>query len=263
MYAQVNGIRMHYSVDGPIDAPVVTLVTGIANDVTMWDGQVKALAGNYRVLRYDLRGQGKSESTPGPYSIASLGDDLIALLNALKIQKTHLVGLGLGSCVAMQVAIKDPQRLISLIPCCCRAKMVPDFDAMWQKLSDTVGAGGIEPIVEQTAQRWFSDDFKAANPEVIDRVRAMIRITSKEGYLGVVGAFRGLDLEDQLKNINTPALFVGGAEDRIGGPADIMQGIAAKVPGASYEPVPGAAHIANLQNEAGFNAIIKAFLDAH
>lgn len=262
MYAQVKGIRMHYSVDGPLDAPWVTFVTGIANDVTMWEGQVKALAGKYRVLRYDLRGQGKSESTPGAYSIASLGEDLVALWDALKIQKTHLVGLGLGSCVAMAVAVDHPGRLLSLVPCCCRAKMVPDFAAMWHKLYDTVNQNGIEPIVEQTAQRWFSDDFKAANPQVLDAVRAMIRSTSKEGYLGVVSAFIKLDLENEIGRITVPTLFVGGAEDRVGGPADIMRELAAKVPGSRYVPVPGAAHIANLQNEAGYNAIVMEFLDA-
>jgi 3-oxoadipate enol-lactonase len=262
MYAQVNGVRMHYSVDGPLGAPWVTFVTGIANDVTMWEGQVRALAGKYRILRYDLRGQGKSESTPGAYSIASLGQDLVALWDALKIQKTHLVGLGLGSCVAMQVAISHPARIAALVPCCCRAKMVPDFAAMWHKLYDTVSQGGIEPIVEQTAQRWFSEDFKAANPEVLDAVRAMIRSTSKEGYLGVVSAFINLDLENDISRISAPTLFVGGAEDRIGGPEAVMTGLAAKVRGARYVPVPGAAHIANLQNEAGFNAILGEFLDA-
>jgi 3-oxoadipate enol-lactonase len=262
MYAQVNGIKMHYSVDGPLDAPWVTFVTGIANDVTMWEGQVKALAGKYRVLRYDLRGQGKSEATPGAYTIASLGQDLVALWDALKIQKTHLVGLGLGSCVAMGVAIDHPGRLISLAPCCCRAKMAPDFAVMWHKLYDTVNQNGIESIVEQTAQRWFSEDFKAANPQVLDAVRAMIRSTSKEGYLGVVSAFIGLDLENEIHRIKAPTLFIGGGEDKVGGPEGIMRDIAAKVPGARYVPVPGAAHIANLQNEAGFNAILKEFLDA-
>lgn len=262
MYAQVNGIRMHYSVEGPLDAPWVTFVTGIANDVTMWEGQVRALAGTYRVLRYDLRGQGKSEATPGAYSIDSLGGDLVALWDVLKISQTHLVGLGLGSCIAMCVAIDHPGRLISLVPCCCRAKMVPDFAAMWHKLQDTVRHNGIESIVEQTAQRWFSEDFKAANPQLLDAVRAMIRSTSKDGYLGVVSAFINLDIENEIARIRAPTLFVGGAEDRVGGPADIMRGLADKVPGARYVPVPGAAHIANLQNEAGFNAILKEFLDA-
>lgn len=260
MYAQTNGIRTHYLVDGPADAPWVTFVTGIANDVTMWDGQMRALAGRFRVLRYDLRGQGKSEATPPPYSIAELGADLVALWDALGIRRTHLVGLGLGSCVTMRVAIDRPDRIDRLAPTCCRAKMTPEFAAMWHKLYAAVSESGIEPIVEPTAQRWFSDAFKAANPQVLDAVRSMIRGTSRDGYLGCVSAFLGLDMESELPRIKAPTLFLGGAEDRVGGPEAIMRAMAEKVTGARYVAVPGAAHIANLQNEAGYNAALCEYL---
>lgn len=263
MFATVNGLEVHYVVDGPAGAPWVTFVTGIANDITMWDGQVAALAGKYRLLRYDLRGQGKTAATPAPYSIASLGQDMVGLWDALGIRRTHLVGLGLGASVSLGVAIDHPDRLISLAPCCCRAQMVPDFATMWRNLYKTVEAGGVEPIVEQTAQRWFTDEFKAANPAVIDAVRAMIRATSKEGYLGVVSAFLGLALETRIAEIRTPTLFIGGADDKLGGPAALMQGLADKVPGARYSAVPNAAHIANIQNSQGFNDMLKAFLDSH
>ena len=260
MHAQTNGIRTHYLVDGPADAPWVTFVTGIANDVTMWEGQVRALADRFRVLRYDLRGQGGSDATPPPYSIAGLGDDLVALWDALGIRRSHLVGLGLGSCITMRVAIDHPGRIDRLAPTCCRAKMTPEFAAMWHKLHAAVSESGIEPIVEPTAQRWFSDDFKARNPGVLDAVRSMIRGTSKDGYLGCVSAFLALDMEHELPRIQAPTLFVGGAEDRVGGPEAIMRAMTEKVPGARYVPVSGAAHIANLQNEAGYNAALREFL---
>ncbi len=260
MFVQANGIAVHYLVDGPADAPWVTFVTGIANDTTLFDGQVHALADRFRVLRYDLRGQGKTESTPPPYTIESLSADLVALWDALGIARSHLVGLGLGSTVAMRTAIDHPERIARLVPSCCRARMVPEFAVMWAKLVETVQAGGVEAIVEQTAQRWFSDDFKAAHPDVIDRVRAMVRGTSLDGYLGCVSAFVGLDLEDELGRIRAPTLFVGGADDKSGGPEALMRGLAEKVPGATYVPVPNAAHIANVQNEAGYNRIVRQFL---
>jgi len=263
VFTSVNGLAVHYVVDGPEGAPWLTFVTGIANDVTMWEGQVAALAARYRVLRYDLRGQGKTAATPGPYSIDSLGQDLVGLWDALGIGRSHLVGLGLGASISLGVAISHPERLISLAPCCCRAQMVPEFAAMWHNLYKTVDAGGVEPIVEQTAQRWFTDEFKAANPAVIDAVRAMIRATSREGYLGVVSAFLGLALESRIHEIRTPTLFIGGADDKLGGPAALMQGLADKVPDARYSAVPNAAHIANIQNPQGFNDILKQFLDAH
>jgi 3-oxoadipate enol-lactonase len=105
------------------------------------------------------------------------------------------MGLGLGASISLAIGIHYPERILSLVPCCCRARMVPDFASMWLQLKDLVKLGGIEKIVENTAQRWFSESFKQQFPEKLDAVRAMIRGTSQEGYLGVVSAFIGLDLE--------------------------------------------------------------------
>ena len=261
-FANVNGIRMHYAINGAAGAPWVTFVTGIANDITLWEGQAKALAGACRVLRYDLRGQGRSESTPGPYSIESLGRDLVALWDELGIARSHLVGLGLGGSISLGVALEHASRVDRLAACCCRARMEPDFAAMWHKLADAVRQGGVESIVEPTAQRWFSEAFKAANPQRLDAVRSMIRAASRDGYLGLVAAFLGLDLEHRIDRIAAPTLFLGGAEDRLGGPEEIMRRLAGKVAGARYVSVPGAAHIANLQNQAGFNRALLSFLSA-
>jgi len=141
--------------------------------------------------------------------------------------------------------------------------MVPEFATLWHGLIDTVKTKGFETIVEPTAQRWFSEEFKAANPGVLDNVRKMIRGTSEAGYLGCVGAFLGLDLEDRLGAIRAPTLYVSGAEDKLGGPPALMAGLAAKVPGARHESVPGAAHIANIQNPDGFNRLLAGFLEEH
>jgi 3-oxoadipate enol-lactonase len=256
----VNDIEVNYRVEGRKGAPWLTLVTGIANDLTMWDRQMPGLESDFRILRYDLRGQGGTQATEGPYSIALLLDDLKGLLDRLEIGKTHLAGLGLGGAVAQAAAIEHPERLLSVAPCCCRAQMVPDFAMLWHKLIEEVQTKGFEAIVEPTVQRWFSEEFKAANPEVLESVRNMIRRTSEQGYLGCIGAFLGLDLETRLGRIRAPALYISGADDKMGGPPALMAGLAAKVPGARHTSVPGAAHIANIQNPAGFNAALGDFL---
>jgi 3-oxoadipate enol-lactonase len=189
-----------------------------------------------------------------------LVEDLVELLDAQKIERTSLVGLGLGGAIAQAFAIRHPARVDRLMPCCCRAQMVPDFAAMWHKLRDTVRQNGLESIVEQTVQRWFSQDFKAAHPEVLDKVRAMIRRTTFEGYLGVTAAFLGLAEEARLHEIKAPTLYVSGGDDKLGGPPALMAGLAAKVPGARHVSVPNAAHIANIQNPEGFNKVLEEFL---
>ena len=259
----IDGIAVNHKVSGCEGAPWVTLVTGIANDYTMWDAQMSALEPHWRVLRYDLRGQGGTQATKPPYTIAQLVQDLSGLWDKLGIRKTHLVGLGLGGGIVQAAAVQHGERLISLMPVCCRAKMVPDFAAMWHGLVAKVEKDGVESIVEQTAQRWFSDEFKAKNPQVLDSVRAMIRRTSKDGYLGCVGAFLGMDVEGELHRIRVPTHYLSGADDKLGGPPALMAGLAAKVPGARHTSVPNAAHIANIQNPAAFNAAVTGFLREH
>jgi 3-oxoadipate enol-lactonase len=256
----VNGIKIDYRVDGKEGAPYITFVTGIANDVTMWDGQVQALGKDYRTLRYDLRGHGDTQATEGDYGLELLLRDLTGLLNELNIQKTHLVGLGLGGAIVQAFAAENSHRVNALVPCCCRAKMVPEFAAMWHKLREVVAKEGVEAIVEPTVQRWFSDDFKAANPQVLQNVRNMIRGTTTLGYLGVTAAFLNLDIEGKLPQIKAPTMYISGAEDKLGGPPELMAGLAKKVPGAQHRSVQKAAHIANIQNPAGFNSILADFL---
>jgi 3-oxoadipate enol-lactonase len=252
-------LRTNFRVDGEGER-WVTFVTGIANDLTLWDGQVPVLAPRFKVLRYDLRGHGGSEAIPGEYSIDILVRDLRTLLDSLSIAKTNLVGLGLGGAIAQAFAIEHPERVESLMPCCCRAQMVPDFAAMWHKLREAVTRDGLESIVEPTVQRWFSEAFKAAHPDVLEKIRGMIRGTTLEGYLGVTAAFLGLAVEEKLSRIQCPALYVSGAEDHLGGPPALMQKLSEKVKGARHVSVPKAAHIVNIQNPAGFNAVLKEFM---
>ncbi|MGH8733328.1 MAG: alpha/beta fold hydrolase, partial [Burkholderiales bacterium] len=249
-------MKTNYRVDGA-GTRWVTFITGIANDLTMWDGQLPGVERDFRILRYDLRGHGGSETTAGDYSIDMLLQDLRTLLDSLKIQKTHLVGLGLGGAIAQAFAIAHPDRVERLMPCCCRARMVPDFAAMWHRLRATVRENGLESIVEPTVQRWFSEDFKAEHPEVLEKIRKMICGTTREGYLGVTAAFLGLDVEDRLHEIKSPTLYVSGANDHLGGPPALMQGLSEKVRGARHVSVPGAAHIANIQNPQGFNQVLR------
>jgi 3-oxoadipate enol-lactonase len=252
-----------HRVDGSA-GPWVTFVTGIANDYSMWDAQVPALARGYRILRYDLPGQGGSPPSAGEVTIGSLVKDLLALWDRLGIASSHLVGLGLGGAVAQAAAIEDSgphsPRVDRLVPCCCRAQMVPEFAALWRELTATVKAKGIEPIVEPTLERWFPEPFRKANPQIMDAVRRMIRRTSVPGYLGCAGAFMGLALEERLPLIRARTLYLSGADDHRGGPPPLMAGLAAKVPGARHASVPEAAHIANIQNPAGFNRLLTDFL---
>lgn len=260
MHAHANGIRIQYRVDGREGTPWVTFINGIANDTTMWDGQVAALAEDFRLLRFDSRGHGGTQATSGDYSFDLLIGDLLGLWDELGIRQSHLVGLGLGGATAIGLAIQHADRLLSLVPCCCRAAMTATFAAVWPLFVETVKAHGMEGMVEPTVQRWFTDDFKAAHPEVLESVRAQIRGTDPLGYYGCIAAILTLDFAERLDRIRVPTLFISGADDFGGGPPEIMQGLADAVPGARHVSVPHAAHICNIQNPERFNQVLGAFL---
>jgi len=262
MHAVVNGVSLHYRVDGPGGAPWITFINGIANDLTMWDGQVAALERDFRILRYDQRGHGGSEAVEPPYSLDMLIGDLVGLWNELGIERASLAGLGLGGALAIGVGIRHSDRLSRLVPSCCRAKMTPDFASIWPDFVKTVERHGMEGMVEPTVQRWFTNDFKAANPHVLDNIRRMIRATDPRGYYGCIAAFLTLDFFGEIQRIKVPTLFISGADDHLGGPPKLMQGLADAVRGARHVSVPNAAHICNIQNPEAYNAVIGEFLRA-
>lgn len=260
MTVRANGIDIYCRTEGREGAPWVTFVTGIANDLTMWDGQVPALAEDFSILRFDSRGHGGTQATEGDYDFDMLIGDILGLWDALGIGRSHLVGLGLGGSTAIGLATGHSDRLISLVPCCCRAVMTPDFAAIWPGFVEIVKKLGMEGMVEPTVRRWFTDEFRAANPIVVDRIRLMIRSTNPLGYYGCIGAFLKLDFRDQIDRISVPTLFVSAQGDRLGGPAEIMQELAGAVPGARHVSIPDASHICNIQNPGAFNAELAAFL---
>jgi 3-oxoadipate enol-lactonase len=260
MYTEVNGIRFHYRIDGRKGTSWVTFVTGIANDLTMWDGQVAALEKDFQILRFDLRGHGGTDATEPDYTFEMLIGDILGLWGVLGIDKSHLVGLGLGGAIAIGLAIDHSDRLISLVPCCCRAVMTPDFAAIWPRFVETVKQFGMEGMVEPTVQRWFTDDFKSANPTILDKIRQMIRSTNPLGYYGCIAAFLTLNFRDRISRVSVPTLFISGADDHLGGPPEIMQQLADAVPSAKHVSVPRAGHICNIQNQEVFNSILSAFL---
>ena len=260
MKAKINGIDINYVIDGPDGAPWVTFITGISNDVTMWDDHVAALSRDFRLLRYDSRGHGMSGASRAPYNFEMLIGDTVGLWDALGITRSHLVGIGLGGMTAMALALEHPDRVHGLVPAACRAALTPEYEAIWPPMVAVAMEGGIDAIAARTAERWFPEAFRAANPAVMTRVDAMIRRTSLDGYLGCIAALLTLDLGGRIAGITAPSLFVSGALDLVGGPAAMMQGMADTVPGARHVTLPDAGHICSMANPDGFSEAVSGFL---
>ncbi len=261
MRLQSNGIEINVEVCGDADQPSVTFVGGISNDNTLWDDQTAALSPRFRLIRIDTRGHGLSQNTPAPYSLKMIVADVVGVWDALGIQRSVIAGLGLGGVVAAETALTHPERVSGLVPVSCRAQMVPQYGAMWPPLIEKVRAAqSVEVVAEATLARWFTDEFRAANPAVIQRMRTALLKTTIDGYFGGIAALLELNWSDRLATFRMPVMYVSGELDRVGAPAEVMQAMCDATPGASHVILPGASHISAVSNSGAFNTAMLDFL---
>jgi 3-oxoadipate enol-lactonase len=240
----VTAVRVHAVVEGPAGAPVLLLSNSLGADLAMWDPQVPALTEHFRVVRYDMRGHGRSPVPPGDSTIDDLADDVIALLDRLDVAQVHLAGVSLGGMTALRLAARDPQRVATLAVLCSSAH--PGNEQGWRGRAATVRAEGTGAIADAVISRWLTPEFAAAHPDVIGRLRATFAAHPDEGYARCCSVLAGLDLRPDLGRIVAPTLVVSGAEDQAL-PPEHQHVIADGVPGARLLTLSPAAHLANIE----------------
>jgi 3-oxoadipate enol-lactonase len=253
----VPGAAIAYRLEGPVDAPLVMLGNSLAADLGMWDGNLPALLTRFRVLRYDMRGHGGSSTPPGPYTMELLADDAIALLDSLRIDRVHYVGVSLGGMVAQQLAARYPNRIASVVLCATMSQQAAP--ALWADRIVAVRQSGLQALAEPTLQRWFTAGFHESRPDAVDTVRRMILATRPEGYAGCAAAIRDLAQDALLPRITMPCLVMAGEHDGAATPA-MAQHIAGLVPGAQLQVIAGAAHLPNIEQQEAFDTRLLAFL---
>ena len=258
MKITANGIAINYTLDGPANAPVVTMSHSLATDLSMWDPTLPALAG-FRVLRYETRGHGKTEAPKGGYTLDQLADDALALLKALGIAKTHWVGLSMGGMIGQTLALKAPEVFASLSLCDTSSRIPAEARPLWADRIKLAQAQGMEPLVTPTLERWFTKPFRESRKDVIDKVATMIRTTPPDGYAGCCAAIAQLDLTDRIGAIKLPTFVIVG-EDDPGTPVAAHQVIHDKIAGSQLVIVKSAAHLANMEQPDAFNKALGAFL---
>ena len=249
-----------HDVHGPHDAPVVVLGSSLGTDRRMWDPQLALLAQRFRVVRYDHRGHGASEVPTGPYGLADLAQDVLALLDTLGVGRFTAGGLSLGGMVAMHLAAHVPDRVEKVALFCTSAHLPPVQG--WLDRAATVRADGTAAVADAVVARWFTPGFAARRPDVVAAHRAMVVGTPAEGYAGCCEAIAAMDLRPALAKVAAPVLVVAGTDDPAT-PPEHARTVAASLPDdlpCRVEVVPGA-HLATVENPDDCTRLLLAHLD--
>ena len=261
MRISANGIQLNYEAHGPADAPTVVMSHSLAATNAMWDPQMEAL-GDYRVVRYDMRGHGDSDAPDMDYSLEMLGDDLLGLMDALEIDRTHYIGLSMGGMIGQMAALKDQDRFLSLSLCDTMSRVPPEMKGAWDDRIKMARTEGMEALVDGTMERWFSAEYMENEPEECDKIRNMIRNTKVSGFCGCCRAIQGLDLTDRISAITVPTQIIVG-EDDPGTPVAAHEVMHEKIDGSELVVIPNALHFSNVEQKDAFNDAYMTFLGKH
>ncbi len=254
-----NDLHVNCQFSGPEKASLVVLSHSLASSGVMWEQQMPMLADGHRVLRYDTRGHGGSDAPAGPYTLDMLGDDVIAMLDALDIERVHWVGLSMGGMIGQNLAIRHPQRLLSLVLCDTTSRIPEQAQPTWDDRIAVAEKSGMHPLCGETMERWFTPSFLEADGPELRTIREQFLDTPTSGFVGCCQAIRALDYTERLSEIALPVKLIVGAEDPAT-PPEASRVIEQKIAGASLTIIDNGAHLCNVEQPAAFNRALLEFL---
>ncbi|WP_225711625.1 3-oxoadipate enol-lactonase [Bradyrhizobium semiaridum] len=250
------GIRLAVEAAGDADKPALLLSSSLAADMTMWDEIVARAADQFRIVRYDARGHGRSDVPAGPYTIEQLGRDALAIMDALDIGRAAFCGLSLGGLTGMWLGATHSERFGALVLANTAASFPPA--RMWFDRAEQVRASGMQSLADATIERWLTKAYRESHPERSAALRATLEGTPAEGYAACCKVLATTDMQPHLGRINCPVLVICGAHDPSTPPArgeEIMAGIK----GATMVTL-DAAHISAVEAADAFAAEVKKFV---
>lgn len=259
MLIGTNGIEIHCEISKEKDAPVVVLSHSLSCSMAMWEPQLEVLEPHFRVLRYDMRGHGKSEAPKGAYTLDQLAADVIGLLDVFGLDRVHFVGLSIGGMIGQCLALKYSDRLRSLSLCDTAPVIPEEAKPLFEERMTRARDGGMEALVQETLERWFTQPYLNQNPPEVDHIRKQILGTPVAGFIGCSHAILGLNFVERLSEIKLPTLIIVG-EDDPGTPVEASQAIHQRIGNSKLVVLPSAAHLSNIEQADAFNAALISFL---
>ena len=260
---QANGQELYYELHG--EGPPLVLLMGIGYDSSLWMlAQVPALSTQFQVILVDNRDAGRSSKARQPYTIADMADDVAGLLDALEIQRSHLLGLSMGGMIALEFALRHGDRLDRLVlagtgAAPARSAVDPIQIWSWVKANNATG----EVFGGQQFVSLFSTAFLRNHEAVRDTAELLASNPypmSPEAYGRQADAYRQFDALDRLAAITAPTLVVVGEQDLLT-PPWIAREVAEAIPGARFEVIrgDGSSHVVPIECPDEFNRLVLDF----
>lgn len=254
----IGGAAFDVSVEGKDGAPVLVLAHSLGTNQHLFDRLMPELLRYFRVVRYDARGQGASRVSPGPYSIAQLGRDALAILDALQLEKVDWLGVSQGGCVGLWLLAHAPERIGRAVLANVGAQI--GSPEMWNERIRNVQQKGLDSIAPMVLESWFTKNFREQHPEEVEHFWEMLLKTPADGYAGVCAALRDMDLREAMRSITHPVLVIVGRHDPIT-PPGVGALVASAISSAKLVTLE-TAHLSCVEDPAGFSHAAVEFLTA-
>jgi 3-oxoadipate enol-lactonase len=262
-HAEVNGQRLYYEVHGEGDPLVI--VMGLGGDLLAWARQIPEFAKTYRVIAVENRDVGRSSYADGPYEIADMADDTLAVVDELGIDDFHLLGVSMGGAISQQIALKAPERVRTLTLCVTWGGGGRYMQVRSRLLGEIYKRLSHEEQVEFLMLQGMSEQFYE-NADAAAWLKRMILSNPNpqetEGWVRQLEACGRHDVRDRLADLAMPVHVVGAEHDGMVPPWKSTE-LAELIPGAKLTMLPGAAHLVNIEDADAFNAAVLEFLGQH
>jgi 3-oxoadipate enol-lactonase len=257
----VNNLLFSYSDEGPETAPAILFIHGYPFNRAMWKLQTDELKKDYRVIAYDVRGHGSTESGEEKFSIALFAQDLILFMDALSLRKSIVCGLSMGGYIALRAQVNYPERFHALVLCDTQCTEDPiEVKEQRSKATADMARNGTEEFINKTIGQLFSAESLISKFQEIETIRAMMVQTSVETLCDTLVAFsERSETCSTLNKIGIPVLILVGSEDQIT-PPQCSRLMASKIPDSKMFTIPLSGHLPNLENPKEFNLHFLEFI---
>ncbi len=262
MKTVLNGCEIFYIDEGNPDGIPVFFIHGMLFDHRTWRPQIDALGRRFRVVACDVRGHGRSGAGDGQYTYRMFVDDLVALLDHLRIERTVLCGLSMGGSIALRTIELHPERVRALVLCDTHSAPDSNHAKYWREQAiEEIKRNGLKVFADEFLRKVFRPATFLSTPEIIEAVRSTILATSPAAVCGALLAQAGrTDTTPALSGINVPVLLLAGEEDALT-PPSVMLSMQEKIPRSELRIIPDAGHVSNLENPTVFNNYLEEFLN--